>query len=103
MVLKVRGMVPANHFWRTKVDVRFRKPLQVDGGINPATAPLAAAAGANVLVAGSALFYIKPATIKRDMGLLERQVVMLREPLDKAGWAASSGALAAAGSIRSPK
>jgi ribulose-phosphate 3-epimerase len=30
--------------------------LEIDGGINPETAPLAAAAGANVLVAGSAIF-----------------------------------------------
>jgi ribulose-phosphate 3-epimerase len=30
--------------------------LEVDGGITPVTAPLAAAAGANVLVAGSAIF-----------------------------------------------
>ena len=30
--------------------------LEVDGGINPETAPLVAAAGANVLVAGSAVF-----------------------------------------------
>jgi ribulose-phosphate 3-epimerase len=30
--------------------------LEVDGGIDPATAPLVAAAGANVLVAGSAIF-----------------------------------------------
>jgi ribulose-phosphate 3-epimerase len=30
--------------------------LQVDGGINPATARQAAAAGANVLVAGTAVF-----------------------------------------------
>ena len=30
--------------------------LAVDGGINEATAPLAVAAGANVLVAGSAIF-----------------------------------------------
>lgn len=30
--------------------------LQVDGGVTPETAPLAAAAGANVLVAGSAVF-----------------------------------------------
>jgi ribulose-phosphate 3-epimerase len=30
--------------------------LQVDGGIDPDTAPLAVAAGANVLVAGSAIF-----------------------------------------------
>jgi len=31
-------------------------PIQVDGGINPKTAPLALEAGANVLVAGSAIF-----------------------------------------------
>jgi ribulose-phosphate 3-epimerase len=30
--------------------------VQVDGGINARTAPLAAAAGANVLVAGSAVY-----------------------------------------------
>ena len=30
--------------------------IQVDGGITPETAPLATAAGANVLVAGSAVF-----------------------------------------------
>ena len=30
--------------------------LQVDGGIDPSTAPLVADAGANVLVAGSAVF-----------------------------------------------
>jgi ribulose-phosphate 3-epimerase len=30
--------------------------IQIDGGINPRTAPLAARAGANVLVAGSAIF-----------------------------------------------
>jgi len=30
--------------------------LEVDGGIDPATAPLTVEAGANVLVAGSAIF-----------------------------------------------
>jgi ribulose-phosphate 3-epimerase len=30
--------------------------IQVDGGIDPTTAPLVAKAGANVLVAGSAVF-----------------------------------------------
>ncbi len=39
---------------RKKRGLEFR--LQVDGGISPATAPLAAAAGADVLVAGSAVF-----------------------------------------------
>ena len=30
--------------------------LEIDGGVTPETAPLVAAAGANVLVAGSAVF-----------------------------------------------
>lgn len=33
--------------------------IEVDGGINPETAPQAVKAGANVLVAGSAIFYAK--------------------------------------------
>ena len=37
-------------------DLGFEKDIQVDGGIDPQTAPLVAAAGANVLVAGSAIF-----------------------------------------------
>jgi len=39
--------------------IRTQNPmceLEVDGGIDPATAPLVVAAGANVLVAGSAIF-----------------------------------------------
>ena len=35
---------------------RPRCELEVDGGIDAVTAPLAVAAGANVLVAGSAIF-----------------------------------------------
>jgi ribulose-phosphate 3-epimerase len=35
-------------------------PIQVDGGIGPATAPLAAAAGASVFVAGSSVFRWEP-------------------------------------------
>ena len=31
-------------------------PIEIDGGINPETAPLAAKAGVNILVAGSAVF-----------------------------------------------
>ena len=30
--------------------------IQIDGGVDPTTAPLVVAAGANVLVAGSAVF-----------------------------------------------
>jgi ribulose-phosphate 3-epimerase len=35
-------------------------PIQVDGGIGPATAPIAAAAGATVFVAGSSVFRWEP-------------------------------------------
>ncbi|HQU26232.1 MAG TPA: ribulose-phosphate 3-epimerase [Acidimicrobiales bacterium] len=42
---------------RAAIDARrLAVDLEVDGGIDPATAPLAVAAGANVLVAGSAIF-----------------------------------------------
>lgn len=40
--------------WRAATGARFR--LQVDGGIDPSTVAAAAAAGADVLVAGSAVF-----------------------------------------------
>ena len=33
--------------------------LEVDGGIDPHTAPLAVEAGASVLVAGSAVFHVR--------------------------------------------
>ena len=38
-------------------EIRPDCDLEVDGGIDPTTAPLAVDAGANVLVAGSAIFY----------------------------------------------
>jgi ribulose-phosphate 3-epimerase len=37
-------------------DKKVGIPIAVDGGINPQTAPLAAKAGATVLVAGSSIF-----------------------------------------------
>jgi ribulose-phosphate 3-epimerase len=53
--------------------------IEVDGGITPETAPLVAAAGANVLVAGSAVFkgrnadpYRANITAIRNAGLLAR-------------------------------
>jgi ribulose-phosphate 3-epimerase len=42
---------------RTVIDRQgLRCDIQIDGGIDPQTAPLAARAGANILVAGSAIF-----------------------------------------------
>jgi ribulose-phosphate 3-epimerase len=35
--------------------------IEIDGGVTPETAPLVTAAGANVLVAGSAVFKGRPA------------------------------------------
>lgn len=40
--------------WRTELGLSYH--IQVDGGIDQQTAPIAAAAGANVLVAGSSTF-----------------------------------------------
>lgn len=42
------------HAWRAEASLRFH--LEVDGGINEATAPECARAGADVFVAGTALF-----------------------------------------------
>jgi ribulose-phosphate 3-epimerase len=43
---------------REEIDRRgFKVALEVDGGINEETAPIAAAAGADVFVAGSAIFH----------------------------------------------
>jgi ribulose-phosphate 3-epimerase len=50
----------------------------MDGGVNPTTAPLCAAAGANVLVAGSAVFGAKdPASV---ISALRQSIIDAREP-----------------------
>ncbi len=46
--------------------------LEVDGGIDPETAPLVVEAGANVLVAGSAIFSSK--NVKKSIQLLKKSV-----------------------------
>jgi ribulose-phosphate 3-epimerase len=53
----LEGMLPK--IQRVRAMIEALQPaceLEVDGGIDPTTAPLAVAAGANVLVAGSAIF-----------------------------------------------
>lgn len=51
------NMLPKIRRVRAMIDaLRPSCELEVDGGIDPATAPLAVAAGADVLVAGSAIF-----------------------------------------------
>lgn len=49
--------------WAPKLDI------EVDGGINPRTAPLAITAGANVLVAGNAIFKAK--SVKEGIAALK--------------------------------
>ena len=53
----MRHQVAAEIPGRDLVDrIRPQCEVQVDGGINPTTAPLVVEAGARVLVAGSAIF-----------------------------------------------
>ena len=44
--------------------------IEVDGGVTPETAPLVAAAGANVLVAGSAVFKGGPASYRANIAAI---------------------------------
>jgi len=55
--------------------------VQVDGGITPETAPLVAAAGADILVAGSAVF---GGTAKGDPGTYARNIRALRQAAEAA-------------------
>ena len=59
--------------------------IEVDGGIDPLTAPLVAAAGANVLVAGSAVF--RGGSIA-EPGVYGRNIAALRMAAENAGAAA---------------
>jgi ribulose-phosphate 3-epimerase len=49
--------------------------IEIDGGVTPETAPLVTAAGANVLVAGSAVF---------KGGAYARNIAAIREAGDRA-------------------
>ncbi len=46
--------------------------IQIDGGITPATAPLVVAAGANVLVAGSAVYTGEPAKYAHNIASIRQ-------------------------------
>ncbi|MDE0187848.1 MAG: ribulose-phosphate 3-epimerase [bacterium] len=54
--------------------------LQIDGGITPRTAPLAAAAGADVFVAGTAIFG-RPDPVEA-VGMLRRSISAAMSPAD---------------------
>ena len=59
---------------RARIDASGRAiELEVDGGINRETAPQAIAAGANVLVAGTATFTAGPAAYAENIAALRRQ------------------------------
>jgi ribulose-phosphate 3-epimerase len=69
----IPGMLDKIKALRRKIDATGRRiDLEVDGGINAEIAPRAVAAGANVLVAGSAVFFGGPkayaANIQRIRG-----------------------------------
>jgi ribulose-phosphate 3-epimerase len=59
-------------------DRKFGIPIAVDGGINPQTAPLAAKAGATVLVAGSSIFN-DTASVAENIAALRASVRDLEE------------------------
>ncbi len=60
--------------------------IEVDGGVDPATAPLVAAAGADVLVAGSAVF--RGGSVAKP-GVYGRNIAAIREAAEGAAGAPS--------------
>jgi ribulose-phosphate 3-epimerase len=75
------GMLPKVRRVRRMIDeVRPDCELEVDGGIEPHTAPLVAEAGARVLVAGSAVF-TAPGGVTAGMGRLKEAVSQFARPI----------------------
>ncbi len=64
-----------NWLYQYKLDNNLNFHIQVDGGIDPVTTPIVVEAGANVLVAGNAIFKAKD---------IESAVNTLRDAADKA-------------------
>jgi ribulose-phosphate 3-epimerase len=52
--------------------------IEVDGGITPETAPLVTAAGANVLVAGSAVFKGGPSVYQKNIAAIRNAAAVAR-------------------------
>jgi len=70
----IEGALPKVRRLRKLIDEKgYAAQIMVDGGVSPDTAPLCAAAGANVLVAASAIF--------NDRGTIAQNVAKLRESL----------------------
>ena len=58
----MKEMMPKVQYLRKEIDInKYNCTLQVDGGINEKTAPIAIKAGADNLVSGSYLFNAKDA------------------------------------------
>ena len=52
--------------------------IEVDGGVTPETAPLVTRAGANVLVAGSAVFKGGPAAYAKNIAAIRNAAMLAR-------------------------
>jgi ribulose-phosphate 3-epimerase len=70
----IKGMIPKINRLREMIEKRgVETQIEVDGGINPDTVGLVASAGADILVAGSAIFhsedYAKTIRIMKDRSL----------------------------------
>ena len=67
----IEAVVPKISALRTEIDRRgLEIDIEVDGGIDPDTAPAVVAAGATVLVAGSAVFHAKGGDYRGAIGAL---------------------------------
>ena len=76
------GMLPKIRRVRRMIDlVRPDCELEVDGGIEPHTAPLVVEAGARVLVAGSAVFSV-PGGPAAGIGRLNEGLAQPARPLE---------------------
>jgi ribulose-phosphate 3-epimerase len=70
----IAGVLRKIEALRTLMDKRgLKADLEVDGGINEKTAPSVIAAGANVLVAGTAVFTGKPADYAKNISRLRER------------------------------
>ncbi len=74
----IKAALPkVQHFRRVIDENGYRAEIEVDGGVSPATGPGCAAAGADVLVAASAIFNDR-APVTDNIRLLRDSVAVLR-------------------------
>ncbi len=71
----IEAVVPKIRALRAEIDRRgLATEIEVDGGIDPETAPIVVAAGATILVAGSAVFHAKGGDYRAAIGALRNSV-----------------------------